>query len=367
MGKIIINGQKLTFQQIREGQWPEQSPYFQASLDFCQEWLSGKTTFQLQSSGSTGTPKTIEVSRTQMMSSAKATARFFHIPSQANLLCCLNTAMIAGKMMLVRAMEWNSRLYLVEPASNPLLGLPLDQRIDFATMVPLQLETCLADNSSAMALGNIRVLLIGGVPLTEGLREKARQLPTELYQTYGMTETVSHIALADLKAEGPLTYHALPGVELRLNSKGGLDIKAPMSNDSWISTNDVVDILPDGGFVWKGRSDFTINTGGVKVQPEEVEALAAEIIAGYYPGRRYFVSPLPDERLGQQVVLVIEDEPENHNTREVLEALKKILPPYHAPKSLLFIPKFEETASHKINRLRTMERWKAFKQTGQQE
>src|SRR5690606_30365523 len=134
MGKIIINGQEFSFHQIQEGQWQEQRPYFHAALSFCYEWLNGKQDFELQSSGSTGVPKTIMVSRAQMSSSAKATGDFFGIRPEASLLCCLNTAMIAGKMMLVRAMEWDSRLYLAEPSSNPLLSFPADQRFDFTTI-----------------------------------------------------------------------------------------------------------------------------------------------------------------------------------------------------------------------------------------
>src|SRR5690554_5845254 len=164
MGKIIINKQEFPFQQIRENKWPEQASYYQASLAFCNEWLNGKQSFELQSSGSTGTPKTIQVSRAQMSSSAKATGDFFGIGPEADLLCCLNTAMIAGKMMLVRAMEWDSQLYLVEPASNPLIGFATRQHFDFATMVPLQLETCLEDAHAREMLGNIRHLLIGGAP-----------------------------------------------------------------------------------------------------------------------------------------------------------------------------------------------------------
>jgi len=316
MGKIIINGQEFSFQQIKEGQWQEQKPYFQESLSFCHDWLNAKLSFELQSSGSTGKPKTIVVSRAQMISSANATRDFFGIQPEASLLCCLNTAMIAGKMMLVRAMEWDSHLHLLAPSSNPLLEFAADQRFDFTTMVPLQLEACLADATSAMVLGNIRVLLVGGAPLAEALREKARKFPTELFQTYGMTETVSHIALADLKAEGPLTYQPLPGVLTRQNSEGSLEIKSPMSNDRWISTNDVVEILPSGGFIWKGRSDFTINTGGIKVQPEEVEALAAEVMAQHYPGKRYFVTALADSKLGQKVVLMIEGDQGNQDPRK---------------------------------------------------
>jgi O-succinylbenzoic acid--CoA ligase len=365
MGKIIINEQEFSYHQIKQGKWQEQRPYFQAALSFCYDWLNGKSSFELQSSGSTGKPKTIQVSRVQMSSSAKATGNFFNVQSDAGLLCCLNTAMIAGKMMLVRAMEWDSRLYLVEPSSNPLLSFPIDQRFDLATMVPLQLEACLDQAASATVLSNIQVVLIGGAPLADAVRQKTRKLPTKLFQTYGMTETVSHIALADLKSEGPLIYQALPGVLIRQLHEGQLAIKAPMTNDQWISTNDVVEILPSGGFVWKGRSDFTINSGGVKVQPEEVEGLAAEVIAQQYPGQRYFVTALPDAKLGQKVVLMIEGEQGDEDPQQILEALKRKLPPYHSPKNLLFVPKFAETASHKISRHQTLEQWKALTETGQ--
>ncbi len=358
MGKIIIKGQEFSFEQIREGQWPDHTPYFQESLSFCHDWLNGKLSFALQSSGSTGTPKTLEVSRAQMSSSAKATKSFFGIPPGAHLLCCLHTAMIAGKMMLVRAMEWGSCLYLVEPSSNPLLGFATDQSFDFATMVPLQLESCLKDAHSVTVLGNIRNLLIGGAPLADAIREKASQLPINLFQTYGMTETVSHIALADLKAEGPLIYKSLPGVQISQSPHGSLEIMAPMSNYEWISTNDMVETFPDGSFVWKGRADFTINTGGIKVQPEQVETLAGKLMAQYYPGQRYFVTALPDPKLGQKVVLLVEGrENAQPDSQQVIAALKAALPPYHAPKKLLFVAKFAETASHKINRRQTLERW----------
>src|SRR5690554_4469576 len=169
MGTIIINQQEFSFQQIKERDWPKQTPYFETSLSFCRDWLNGKNVFELQTSGSTGSPKTIKVSRAQMSSSAKATGDFFNIQPQASLLCCLNTAMIAGKMMLVRAMEWDSFLYLVEPSSNPLLGFSADQSLDFATMVPVQLETCLGDEYSRGLVHRIQNLLIGGAPPSPAL------------------------------------------------------------------------------------------------------------------------------------------------------------------------------------------------------
>lgn len=352
MGKIIINQLELSFQEIQEGQWPELKPYFEASLLFCQEWLSEGEDFKLQTSGSTGAPKIIRISRAQMVSSAKATGKFFNLAPQASLLCCLNTAMIAGKMMLVRAMEWDSILYLVEPSSNPLMSFAADQSFDFAAMVPLQLENSLEQEHSSQLLHRIKNLIIGGAPISPAIREKTTQLAGSVYQTYGMTETVSHIALANLKAPGPLLYKILPEVRIRQSSGLGLEIIAPMSNEQWITTNDVVDIVNGSGFIWKGRSDFTINTGGVKVQPEEAEAMLSELMEDLFPRRRFFITSLPDAKLGQKVILIVEGE-RGKSTEEALNQIRTHLPRYHAPKAIYFVAQFKTTPSNKINRQAT--------------
>src|SRR5690554_246094 len=358
MGKIIIDEQEFTFEQIKEGHWPAQKPYMETSLAFCNEWLNGKKSFTLKTSGSTGIPKSLAVSRSQMTSSARATGEFFQIQPLAVILCCLNTEMIAGKMMLVRAMEWDSHLHLVEPSSNPLAGFTKERSFDFTTMVPIQLETCLQYEQSLSVLQQIKNLLLGGAPLSEKLRQKAVALPGNLYQTYGMTETVSHIALADIKADGPLIYKTLPGVHIRQNSNLQLEIQAPMSNNTWIGTNDIVEIMPEG-FMWKGRADFVVNTGGIKVQPEEVEVQISELMHQLFPGQRYFIAGLPDEKLGQKIVLVIEGRKEEYEDQErMLKMLKDSLPPFRHPKNLLFVPKFAETASNKINRKETLKNQK---------
>ncbi len=217
--QIIIGPHFLTPEVIKSGQWPDLEDYFDQSLRFCQEWLLGKKEFTLQTSGSTGKPKSIRVSRDQMALSAAATAKFFRIKPGSKLLCCLNTEMIAGKMMLVRAMEWNSDLYLQTPSSNPLLEVPESQHLDFIAMVPLQLENVLKLEHSKNLLKKISHAIIGGAPLSPSLREKAAQCSKNLYQTYGMTETVSHIALAKIKTDGPLVYRTLPGVSLEATKK----------------------------------------------------------------------------------------------------------------------------------------------------
>lgn len=364
MGKVIINQQEFSFQQIKEGEWSQQVSYFEDTLRFCREWLSGKELFELRTSGSTGKPKTITISRAQMSSSARATGIFFDIQAKPRLLCCLHTAMVAGKMMLVRAMEWDSDLYLVEPSSDPLTNFPVDQRFDFVAMVPLQLETCLAHEYSRIVLRSIRNLIIGGAQVSSVLREKANNFASNVFQTYGMTETVSHIALANLQSDGPLIYHTLPNVTVRQTKDLVLKIKAPMSNNEWILTTDIVEIISEKEFIWKGRSDFTINTGGVKVQPEEIEAMISNTMEKKYPNRRYFIAGIPDLKLGQKIVMLIEGENESPlSSKQVMDSLKFEVPPYHDPKSIYFITQFEETASNKINRQSTVERLIAQKES----
>lgn len=355
MGFISREGRKLNFAEIRAGHWEETDPYYRDSLLFCKAWLEGAANFSLQTSGSTGVPETIHVTREQMVASARATAVFFGINGSVNMLCCLNTQMIAGKMMLVRAMEWNSCLYLVKPSSNPFLDVDETHAMDFVALVPYQLEVSLADPKSRDLLHRVKHLIIGGAPLSPVLREKVRKLPGNVFQTYGMTETVSHIALADLKAPGALVYRTLPGVEIRLSADSCLVIKAPMSNKAWLSTRDIVKFVSPNGFVWKGRADFTINSGGVKVQPEAVEEIIAGMVAGYFPNKRFIVGSRQDLSLGEKVVLVVEQvSAPGSGIQALLSNMKTMLPPYHEPKEVLFLEAFAETGSGKINRRETL-------------
>ena len=355
MGKVLFNDFEISFEEILGGKWPSVNPYEEATLLFCRYWLNGEQTFQLQTSGSTGIPKTIEVNRSQMESSAKATGQFFKVQPDQLLLCCLNISMIGGKMMLVRGMEWDSQIHVVKPSSNPYSGFSPEKRVDFAGMVPLQLEACLENESARKFLYQTENLIIGGASLSQPIKEKAQTLPGNVYQTYGMTETVSHVALADIKKEGPLVYHALPGVSFSQSADHRLKIKGPMSDGKWLLTNDLVEMTSPSSFVWKGRADYTINSGGVKIQPEEVEASIHKTFQQYFPGRQYLLVGLPDTRLGQKLVILVSGKAVmGSQTEDLLSTLKKELPTYHCPLEVHFLDQFSETASGKINRKETL-------------
>lgn len=359
MGRIIIADKEFNFELLKAGRWLKQTPYFEAALNFCKDWLMGKEKFTLQTSGSTGTSKTIIVNRKQMQISARATGKFFDVKPGFNLLGCLNTDMIGGKMMLVRALEWEANLYLYEPSATPMKLIHENQKIDFAAMVPMQLSTSIDDYDSYKKLHQIANLIIGGAPLNPILQVKAAELPINIFQTFGMTETLSHVALARIDKKGDLIYKALPGVKFSQNSTGNLEIYSPMSDPNHITTNDLVNLHSEFSFSWKGRSDFTINSGGVKLQPEQIEHQLTKLINTLYPGRRYFIFGEADIRLGEKVCLVMEEKDRKEKKAEdLLSNSKALLTKYAVPKKIYFLENFEETASGKINRLATINKLK---------
>jgi O-succinylbenzoic acid--CoA ligase len=348
MGKIIIENRTYGFDEIKEGNWLENDPYFHQALTFCQLWLKGATVFEMPTSGSTGEPKDIQVNRKQMEISAAATRDFFQIPKGAKMLCCLNIWMVAGKMMLVRAMEWEAELYLVKPSDNPLLELYLE--FDFAAMVPLQVSACLENEKTVPVLKKIKHLIIGGAPSSPTLIQNILNSGIRAYQTYGMTETVSHIALAKINRE-ELVYEVLPGVEIGTDQEQRLWIKAPMASHQILQTNDLVKMIDKSHFQWLGRADFTINSGGIKLQPELMEPKIAPAFEAIFGHQHFFLFGKEDERLGQKLVLVIGHEDKDVTKEQLLRnALKNLFNRYHLPKEILYVKEFVKTASGKINR-----------------
>ncbi|SFT86523.1 O-succinylbenzoic acid--CoA ligase [Algoriphagus locisalis] len=328
--------------------------FAKAAIQFCKDWISGQKIFEQQTSGSIGTPKRIEISRDQMIASAKATQGFFETDENTTLLCCLDPNYIAGKMMLVRAMVWNAKTELIEPKSNPLLEL--NEIPDFVAMVPLQVDSCIQDKTSREKLKKIKHLIIGGAPISSGLREKLITNEIQAFQTYGMTETVSHIALAKIEA-GELIYRTLPGVEIGTDDRNAIWVKSAASNNELVQTNDAVDTIDQHSFHWLGRVDFVINSGGVKLHPELLEAKAEAIIHRFYPNSAFFFFGMKDDKLGEKLCMAIES---TNDTKENLLQLKKALvldvDRYEVPKNTFIIPAFSRTKSGKINRPKTIER-----------
>lgn len=349
-------------------QWPfARSPYEEQAISFGQAWQSGQTEFVLHTSGSTGSPKPISLTRAQMQGSATLTGHTFGLRAGDTALCCLNIAYIAGTMMLVRAMTLGLKLTLVEPSGNPLANFDRDTtRFDFMAFVPLQLQAILEQTPNQIPILNrAKVILLGGAATSPAQETQLQAISAPVFATYGMTETVSHIAIRRLNAPNATDYFtALSGVKLGVDERGCLNIRSAASQFELIQTNDVVEWAdteqPHSQFRLVGRADSIINTGGVKVQPERVERLIMNELASAGVSPRLFVTGRPDERLGQQLVLVVEGDWTLWKVIEAtkeqwLTAIRQEIGPYAVPKALIFAPSFRETPTGKIDRKATLE------------
>ncbi|WP_114782449.1 AMP-binding protein [Botryobacter ruber] len=359
---LLLNGKKFYYDEIRDYSFRNSIPidgYEAKTLEFCRDWLNGVQEFPILTSGSTGTPKKINLTRQQLEASANKTIRLLHLQPGDTTLICLNTEYIAGMMMLVRGFLAELEMVVVEPVSNPLALLPENVQPDFASFVPLQLQTMLQQTPAAVAvLNHMKGILVGGAPVSPALQQELQQLKVPVYHTYGMTETASHVAVRLLNGpEAAAYYEALPGVEISQDSRGCLTIKADVTNNEPIVTNDLVELLSSTRFRWIGRAGNTVNTGGVKVQLEKVELAVARALAALEMNPRYFVAALPDERLGQKLVLVLEGGPLAADEEEELQSqLRQLLQKYELPRAIYYSASFSETATGKISKQDTLQK-----------
>lgn len=350
---------------LRPDSWPVPSTAYEAeALAFCRAWQSGQSTFVLHTSGSTGTPKSITLTRSQMQASARLTGNTLGLRAGNKALVCLNVRYVAGIMMLVRGLEIGMEMTIVEPSGNPLVVFePSDTHFDFTAVVPLQLQTILENTPEKLPILNgMKAILVGGAATSPALEEALQVISAPVFATYGMTETVSHIALRRLNGpDRSDVFTALNGVELGTDTRGCLNISAAATNFELVQTNDVVELLAIDGYTrfrLLGRADTIINSGGVKVQPEQVERIVQETLAqklatGFVP--RLFIAGMPDERLGQKVVLVIEQNAISDAQFDAVRmAVSTLSSPYAAPKEWFVVNPFSETPTGKIDRNATM-------------
>ncbi|RFP64737.1 acyl-CoA synthetase [Hymenobacter lapidiphilus] len=356
---LLLNGREFRYADIQ--QYPALAPaelngYEARVLGFVREWLNGAQEFTLTTSGSTGPPQPVHFRRQQLEASARRTGDYFDLGPGERLLVCLNCEFVGGLMMLVRGLERRMHLTIVEPQANPLALVEADATFDFASFVPLQLRAMLAAGQ-ALRLNQLRAILVGGAPVEGSQAREIEALTVPVYLTYGMTETASHIALRRLNGPqaGP-TYQVLPGIAVGQDERGCLTVRADVTNDELIVTNDLISLAPDRrSFEWLGRADFVINSGGVKVAAEKVERVLELALMELGLNRRAFVAGRPDERLGQQVTAFVEGEPlPQAGQQQLRELLGQRLDRYELPRQLVFIPEFQTTASGKLDRKATL-------------
>ncbi len=331
-------------------------PYHASALAFCQRWQRGDAEFHLQTSGSTGVPKMITLTREQMTASAQRTAQAIGLQAGDRALVCLSTQHIAGIMMLVRGMVLGLHLTVVEAKSNPFVHIPPTTAFDFVSFVPLQLQTVIASEQSEKLRG-MKAILVGGAPVSTDLITALQCVKAPVYHTYGMTETVSHIALRRLNGEQASEYFVpLPGVQIVLDERQCLSTCTPMTQNQWIQTNDIVELNNDGSFRFLGRADNIINSGGYKVQVEKVEHALTEVLESYFgsvfAGQRLMVIGLPDEEFGERVTAVIEGDDHGYSIADIRLALEAqgTLERNEFPRQLVFLSTLPETPSGKLDR-----------------
>jgi O-succinylbenzoic acid--CoA ligase len=324
-----------------------------SAMEFCRLWLSGAEEFVMHTSGSVGKPKKVTLGRQQIKLSVQLTAKALGLKKGMNVLVCLPAGYIAGMMMLARALELDMNATVVEPSGNPLESIPEDHDLDFVSLVPLQLRRILESETGRIRLNRFKKVLIGGAPLSSDLEKEIVSLQPEVYHTYGMTETASHIALRPLNGPNASPYfYPLEGVEISLDDRGCLLIRGAITRGEVLATNDLAEIK-GRGFRISGRIDNIINSGGIKVQIERVEKAIEEVLGGNVP---FFVSSLPDAVLGEKVVAVFESSGADKGFEEELKMkLGLLLSRFEIPGAILKVAEFVYTSSGKINRKATME------------
>ena len=309
---------------------------YQVSLGvFIAQWIDSSPEISLQTSGSTGSPKTVLMSKQAMVNSAIATGKYFKLNPGNSALSCLPFEYIAAKMMFVRAYVLGLELDCILPSSNPFETV--SKNYDFCAMVPLQLE------NSIDYLHHIKTLIVGCTKLSKALKYKLTKSPSTIYETFGMTETVSHIAVKNISKSSSF-FEVLPSVSIEIDNRNCLKIYAPHLVSNPIQTNDIVKLNSSTSFEWIGRYDTIINSGGIKIAPEQLE----QKLEGFIK-ERFFISSQKDNTLGEIVVIIIE--------RSVpYETLNfEILEPRRRPKRIYYVDMFKETVSGKIKRQETFD------------
>lgn len=354
---IQFNSIKIAFSELQKSE----NIYLMNAIEstaftFAQQWLNGEEKFYQKSSGSTGQPKEISISRSQMEASANATLATLKLSNGDTALLSISPEYIGGKMMIVRALLGSLNLIVGEVSGNPLNNLPAEQQIDFFSFVPYQMDQILNQYQDGISLLNkSKAIILGGAPVSDSLANQIKEhIKAPVYSTYGMTETVSHIALKRINGVKEAPFQALENVYLEIDERDCLVIKAEaITGVSTLATNDIVRLYNEKEFDWLGRYDFVINSGGIKIHPEQVEKLVGEAFHQINSSNLFFVFGQAHKQLGTCLCIAIEGEMDKEVAQK---ALKNMLPPYQQPKEIYFISEFTYTGSGKINRQETLKK-----------
>lgn len=346
----------------------------QHAENIIERWNAGQTSFEITTSGSTGLPKTYILEKPSMIWSANQTLKHF-ISTPNKQLICLPLNKVGGFMQIIRSLVWNQSFYLIEPSSNPLLDETIPDDCKIASFTPHQLYHILHHDSSKKKLAQFHSVLVGGGEISiEIEKQLIREYPKiQFIHTFGMTETYSHFAGRLL---GEVWYHLTDNTQIQTNSSGCLQVRNTLTNNEWLTTNDLIHLDDKNQqFKWLGRADFTINSGGVKIQIESVEKQIGQLLN--IPNSDFFCWGLSHESLGQELTLFVLEtcdlvqtliESRENQARDNLEGFirdqlnKKIHSirwenPYEKPRRIEFVHRTYLTETQKINRKETVIQW----------
>ena len=318
-----------------------QSEFLQDLDAFLQEWQNDEPTVWVHTSGSTGTPKPMQVEKKRMEASARLTCSFLGLREGDSALLCMPLQYIAGKMVVVRSLVVGLRLIPMVPSGYPLKDLK--EAPTFAAMIPMQVYNTLQVPKERSILMEIKHLIIGGGAIDEALANDLKSFPNHVWSTYGMTETLSHIALRKLNGQDASDWYTpFDNVRIRLSEEGTLIIHAPNVCAEELTTNDIAEINGEGKFRILGRKDNTINSGGVKIQIEQVEGLLKK-----YLDIPFQITARKDNKFGEIVVLIYNKVENEANIRQVCE---DTLPTYWVPKAYIPVDELPMTGTGKPDR-----------------
>ncbi len=356
MSFILLEQEKIFFNDIQErfneNRW---SPYSKEILSFCMAWLAHQNTYEITTSGSTGNPKTISWTRALMLWSIANTAKALPLKNGMHCLHCIDVKKAGGKMMLARALHLQMSIEVIEPSANPFEGV-LSLPFNFAAMVPLQIHRLYAENKIEL-LNAIDVLIVGGAALNASMTNALQPLKTQVYATYGMTETASHIALQRINGKQRQdSFYPLPEINIRLNENHCAVISTPFHHH--LVTHDLIQLLDDGSFQLLGRRDHVINSGGYKISMEKIESsLDKSFTALKINFFNFCVYKQPDERLGEALIVILETTPMERLRLEALKnELSTHLEKHEMPKYFYYTSRLQYTSSGKIDRMRSAEK-----------
>lgn len=309
-------------------------------------WFGKEEVLKIKTSGSTGLPKEIIISKKQIEYSALLSGRYFDLkPNQSSLLC-IPSDKIGGIMQICRCILFQMKLICVKPTANPLIQIPLIS-VDTISLLPNQLYEILKDENQKSNLRQFKNILIGGGMLAQNLRNQLREENFPAYLTYGMTETISHIAIQNINRDDPDVYTVFDEIEISTDDRDCLCISNEILCNETVITNDVVELISNKSFRYKGRWDNIINSAGVKIFAENLEDKLYEIM-----DRPFFISSLPDPKYGQSVVLIIESEKQMD---DLVNKLKSKLEPFEIPKRIIYLKNFVRAGNGKIQRKNTLQ------------